>query len=262
MTPLEFVLPPVPDSVGYITPRHTTAHYWGGSPWPAWVDRSSPEAFQRSAPHSMCPDIVRGGHSFHVNGRGWLYFAYNEVGCPHGVRYDGRGPRRRTAAQGTNVGNDRSAAVVALIGDGDPLTEPCKRALLDAAARQGAPLDRKHADWISTSCGGPEVNPWVDAGAVLSAPRPAPAPSGPGFPDLTVPQLNHLIQRSKEGPMLYIIGNKRYLTDAGRVTDVTGGIRPKKVPTARITQHQSRVLRHLRDIADAAGQGPIGGLPR
>lgn len=159
------LLPPVPSSIGHINPFHLTAHYGGPSPWPGWVDRSTAEKFLASAPHSMCPEIVQSWHAYHVNSNGWLYGAYSSCTCPHGVRYEMRGRNRRTAAQGTNVGNAQSLATVYLAGDDDPLTDPAKIGYLAEAQRFGVPLDRWHSYWIATSCPGDPVRAWVQAGA-------------------------------------------------------------------------------------------------
>lgn len=152
-----------------IRPEMLTAHYGGPTPWPASADRSTPARFRDTTNHAQCPSIVRAYHDFHINGRGWAGFAYSSAVCPHGHRYEGRGPGRRTGANGTNSGNLRSYATVYLAGktdDGrfDPLTDEAKVAFLGEAERLGVPLLRNHSDWKSTDCAGSPIRAWQHAG--------------------------------------------------------------------------------------------------
>jgi hypothetical protein len=150
----------------------TTFHHGGPSPWTGGgIDRSSAAAFAATAPHSRCPSIWRAWDAFHRS-KGWVGIAYNFGACPHGFVFEGRGAGYRSAAQGTNAGNATSHAVVAMIGDGDPFTDPCKQAALDARhfcrshpKRPANDVLHKHKDWHSTACPGDQVSPWVDNGA-------------------------------------------------------------------------------------------------
>lgn len=146
-------------------PEGCTCHYGGPSPWGTSVDRGSAAAFLRTADHARCPTIMRAYQRFHMDTRGWSDFAYNSGDCPHGHRYEGRGPGIRSAAQGTTAGNDRSYASCSLIGDGDPITDPLKFAFLD----EGTPgrllaLRWGHRDWKSTACPGEPIYAWRLAG--------------------------------------------------------------------------------------------------
>lgn len=155
-----------------IKPEGDTLHYGGPSPW-SGVDRSSAARFLATADHARCPTIMRAYQNFHLDSRGWCDFAYSSAVCPHGTRYEGRGPGVRTAAQGTNDGNLRSYATVGLWGDGDPLTDPAKLAYLDEGARL-ARLRWGHRDWKSTACPGDPAYAWRVAGF--------PSPSSPPPP--------------------------------------------------------------------------------
>lgn len=152
-----------------VTARHLTAHYAGPSPWRNGIGS-----------HDRCAGIVRGYQSFHMDGNGWSDIAYSSLVCPHGVRFEGRGPGVRTAANGSNDGNSASLAICYVAGDRDPLTELARLAFLDEAARFGVPLDRVHSDWVPTSCPGDELRAWVKGGTPRPgiAPPPAP-PTGP-----------------------------------------------------------------------------------
>jgi hypothetical protein len=142
-----------------IRPEGTTLHYGGPSPWGSGVDRSSAARFLTTAEHARCATIMRAYQAFHLTTREWCDFAYSSGGCPHGTRYEGRGPGVRTAAQGTNDGNLRSYACVGLWGDGDPLTDPAKLAFLDEGARL-ARLRWGHRDWKATGCPGEPAWQW------------------------------------------------------------------------------------------------------
>lgn len=154
-----------------VSPRHLTAHHGGPSPWPGGIGS-----------HDRCAQIVRGYQSFHMDSNGWADIAYSSLVCPHGYRFEGRGPGVRTAANGTNAGNELSLATCYLAGEGDPLTDAAKAAFRDEADRFGLPLDRVHSDWFSTSCPGDELRAWVKGGAFRPTGDPAyppPAPSAP-----------------------------------------------------------------------------------
>ena len=154
-----------------INAEGNTGHWWGPSPWGDSVDRSSASRFERTANHSRCPSIARAGFDFHLS-QEWIGMAYSSLICPHGHIYDARGPGRRTAANGSNTGNARSHATCYVGGEGDPLTASAKRAFHQEQQRLGK-LRWSHMDWVSTSCGGPEVTAYVRAGA----PGPTGSPS-------------------------------------------------------------------------------------
>jgi len=167
-----------------IAPAGSTGHYFGPTPWGA-VDRSSPARFAASTNHARCPSIVRAAHDFHLS-KGWFGLAYSSVVCPHGGRYEGRGPGYRTGANGNDHGNFISYAILGLIGDDDPLSDAMKLAYLAEAERLRAPLRWDHSDWTATSCAGAPFRVWKAAGF------PSPAdylPSTPTTEALTVAQL-------------------------------------------------------------------------
>ncbi len=186
-----------------IVSEGVTAHYAGGSPW-GRADRSSPAAFVASTDHGRCPSIWRGFQAFHMDARGWADIAYSSGVCPHGHRLEGRGPGRRSAAQGTNAGNDRSEAVVYIAGDGDPLTVEAMAAFLDEGARlAGGRLRWQHGDWHSTSCAGPAIRAWKAAGW--------PSPNAP-VPDSTGGFLMPLTEADVEQLQADVTNTKAELT--------------------------------------------------
>lgn len=154
-----------------------TAHYGGPSPWRG-ADTSSAAAFRDSTDHARCPSIWRAWQAFHMDERRWNDIAYNSGICPHGVRLEGRGPGRRSGANGTNTGNARSTATCYIAGDADPITDEAKAAYLDECERMGSPPRWQHGDWKSTACAGSSIRAWKAQG--WPAPGSvAPAPSKP-----------------------------------------------------------------------------------
>ena len=120
-------------------------------------------------PHDQCASKVRGIQAFHIDGRGWNDIAYNAVVCPHGYVYEGRGPGVRSAANGTDPGNDNDVAVCYLSGEGDPFTPEGAQAMADAM-HWLAPGGKRHAhrDWKPTACPGDTIAAWAHSPAALT----------------------------------------------------------------------------------------------
>lgn len=133
-------------------------------------------------PHESCAAKVRGIQNFHMDGRGWADIAYNALVCPHGFVFEGRGPGRRSAAQGTNDGNAHYYAVCYLGGAGDPFTDAGAQAYLDAFAWLGGGSEKRpHSFFHATACPGDLIRGWINAG--LPAPgTPTPGPTPPPAP--------------------------------------------------------------------------------
>jgi hypothetical protein len=141
-----------------------------------------------SFPHSACAGKVRSIQNFHMDTRGWSDVAYTALVCPHGLVYEGRWVRTRTAANGTTDGNNRAYAVCYLGGQGDPFTlaaQKATRVVLDWLDTHGGagPGRNCHRDWKSTECPGDTICTWVRAGqptpggSVPTTPPPAPTPT-------------------------------------------------------------------------------------
>lgn len=188
-----------------INPGGLTVHYGGPSPWGAAADRSTPERFAATTDHERCPSIVRAWHAFHLS-KGWRGLAYSSAICAHGHRYQGRGVGRRTAANGTDAGNDRSYASCYIAGGDDPLTDGAKLAFADEGARL-AGLRWAHRDWKPTACPGGPLWQWRQAGFPLPAPPAVPAPPVMVTPQydpavVMVPIVARLIPRDGRGVWL------------------------------------------------------------
>lgn len=124
-------------------------------------------------PHASCPAKVRGIQAFHMDARGWSDIAYNAVVCPHGYVFEGRGQGVRSAANGTDVGNDADGAVCYLGGEGDPFTPEGAAAMADAL-HWLSPGGQRHAhrDWKPTTCPGDTIAAWVHSPAALTPGAP------------------------------------------------------------------------------------------
>lgn len=135
-------------------------------------------------PHTSCPAKWRGIQSFHMDQRGWSDIAYTAGICPHGYVLEGRWAGVRTAANGTNDGNNRALALCYLGGIGDPFPEAAALAMYVAAEwltdHGGAGTGRNgHRDWKSTECPGDTIYSWLQAGR--------PVTITPGDTDMTTP---------------------------------------------------------------------------
>lgn len=130
-----------------ITPQGVTIHYGGGR-----------QGITASTPHSRCEAVFKSWQNFHMNGHGWADLAYTGGFCQHGYALAGRGAGVRTAANGSNTGNQTSYAVVFVGGEGDTPTSDALDALKwwINTLRQSGAGNRvwAHRDWTSTSCPG------------------------------------------------------------------------------------------------------------
>lgn len=162
-----------------------------------------------SRDHSKCAAAVRGIQSFHMHTRGWADIAYSYLVCEHGYVFEGRGLYVGSAANGSTQANLDYYAVMALVGEGDKVTEALLDGIADAVAvcRQRAGNEVcGHRDRFGTECPGDELYRHVKAGrfsggkattpskpasaipSVGAKPpaRPKPAPKVPAFPGLTM----------------------------------------------------------------------------
>lgn len=177
-----------------ITPDGDTGHYDGGD--------------VGTVPHDRCPAMVRATQAYHMDApdHRWADIAYTSLECQHGYIFEGRWIGHRTAAQGTNDGNQRSYAHCVIAGPNDPLWAPAKRALVDVfgycKAHGSGPSRWGHRDWHPTACPGDAVYAYIKAG------MPAPNPSEAG----------HVIDGTLEELLLTPTGNGYYIvSDHGAI---------------------------------------------
>lgn len=151
--------------------RGVKAHYTGGRVNPATL-----------TDHAACREAVRGIQNGHMNGNGWADIGYSMIVCNHAVMV-GRGPGILPAANGSGLNSDHYAILV-LVGTSGvtTITDQMKRHFHEARAylmthgRAGKEIKR-HMDGYATSCPGPSVSAWVQAGAKLpTSSKPAPPP--------------------------------------------------------------------------------------
>lgn len=134
----------------------------------------------RVAIHDDCARRVRSIQAFHMDGRGWADIAYNWLVCHHGYRFAGRGLGVRSAAQGTDAGNDGYHAVCFLgfdVAGRADVTDEAKQAIRDCivsvrAEYKQATGVRPHSWFHSTACPGDELRAWITAGVPVPAPAP------------------------------------------------------------------------------------------
>lgn len=133
--------------------------------------------------HDKCAGLVRGVQKYHTTHNKWLDIAYTFVVCRHGYVFEGRGLRRRTAANGTERSNDGAYAVCALTGKGDELTPELLRGLRLAVEYLWANGARRrvtgHRDWFATDCPGDGLYGWLKRGMPLPKPPKPPKPPVP-----------------------------------------------------------------------------------
>ena len=153
----------------------------------------SAAAADQVADHAGCAGRVRSIQNFHMDGNGWADIAYSWLTCQHGFAFQGRGWGVRSAANGTNAGNDRYHAVCFLgadKADRDDVT-PTGRKVIASVIAQGRELWPKawevklHKDFKATSCPGLELSSWVRADMPIdweTGERPADMPVGEAVP--------------------------------------------------------------------------------
>lgn len=111
-------------------------------------------------------EIMRLVQAFHQDDRGWNDFAYNFAIGRSARIFEGRGWGKRGAHAGTNAVNNRSMAIVFLIGQGETPTPDMYHAaeeLLHEGLDRGYDPNqfRPHSDVRSTQCPGPAITRWL-----------------------------------------------------------------------------------------------------
>lgn len=111
--------------------------------------------------HAGCIARWRAWQTFHMDRHGWADIAYTGGFCDHGYALAGRGFGVRTAANGTNSGNQDYYAIVWLGGESETPTRLAVDALgwwVQQARDHGAGLRvRPHRVFTSTQCPGPHL---------------------------------------------------------------------------------------------------------
>lgn len=147
---------------------------------------------QRINSHDDCVRAWRNWQRYHMDTHGWSDIAYTMGFCQHGYVFAGRGAGVRTAANGTNTGNQRYYAATWIGGEGQTPT----RAALDAfewcvleLRKVGAGRKvRPHNFFKSTACPGHGIRAHcaiINDRDLSTQPAPKPAPPQPPKPQPT-----------------------------------------------------------------------------
>jgi hypothetical protein len=144
------------------------------------VHYSAADADEQAA-HARCASRVRSIQAYHMDTKQWADIAYSYLVCKHGYVFEGRGRGIRTAAQGTNAGNDAWHAVCFLGDDTagrDDVTDLGREAIRDAVrhcnAWSNATGVRPHSAFHATGCPGDDLRGWIARGMPVAAPTPPP----------------------------------------------------------------------------------------
>lgn len=131
--------------------------------------------------HASCESRWKGWQNYHMDSHKWADIAYTLGACQHGYLLAGRGAGVRTAANGTNIGNQTSYAICWIGGQGDAPTQDALDAIDEGIRRlraAGAGLRVwSHQDWRSTSCAGPQVTAHARRRNSQAIPAAAEAPA-------------------------------------------------------------------------------------
>lgn len=190
--------------------------------------------------HSLCAGKIRGIQRSHMAGE-WYDIAYNEIACPHGYRFEGRGYHVQTGANGSSTANRKYYAILALVGQGDPITADLLRALGDAfdayrGQADAGPETTQHRIVLqryagkSTECPGDTLARLESAGQFMYHP-PAPRPQ-----PITTPKGNEMLVRVTGTDPVYVTDGLscRWLPNSTALADyraarVDAGLPPVKV---------------------------------
>ncbi|MGC9379478.1 peptidoglycan recognition protein family protein [Streptomyces sp. MH13] len=155
-----------------------------------------------AADHRDCAGQVRGIQRDHMDGNGWWDIAYTYLVCNHGYVFEGRGVGLRSAANGSDFGNQRYYAICGLVGGFlvyDEITPQLVYGFRSAIAHlrsvgNAGTGTEPHGIFVSTDCPGsrlyslmPDMEPGPGKGSGGWVPKPPPPmdssyPSAPVFP--------------------------------------------------------------------------------
>lgn len=123
--------------------------------------------------HEECNRLIREIQNFHMDIRGWNDIAYSMIACDHGFSV-GRGAHVLTAANGPGLNMDHYSILLLRGNSGaKKLTDALKfnfheaRKYLMTFGDAGKEI-KGHRDGYSTDCPGPDIYPWIHAGAPIN----------------------------------------------------------------------------------------------
>lgn len=212
-----------------------------------WVGPGTWGAAGSIGRHSLCAGKVRGIQRSHQAGE-WRDIAYNEVCCPHGYRFEGRGHNVQTGANGSSAGNRSHYAILALVGVGDAVTTQLLEALEDAfddyrrhaAAGDDTTTHRsilRRETGRTTECPGDRLAALEAAGRF--SPRP-PAPPAPTPPPDPTPAANKrrtamLVKVKGSDPVWVSDGiTRRHLPNSTALADYRAALKAAGAPASAL----------------------------
>lgn len=170
-----------PESISRnITPdKGGVAIHYGGPRQPA---------AESDADHALCVKTWLAWQNYHMNVHGWVDIAYTGGFCNHGFAFAGRGAGIRTAAQGTNAGNQNYYGVVWIGGEYQTPTQAAYDAAewwIDQLRKNGkaGKSVKPHRFFHLTGCPGDSLLAFATThdgkDISIAPPKPAPAPTSP-----------------------------------------------------------------------------------
>lgn len=168
-------------TTGLIKPDHVGTNVWPQRGGVAIHWAGDHQGISSSTPHATCRIRLRAWQEYHMDGHGWSDLAYNWVICQHAIVMVGRGWGVRSAANGSNDGNDRYLAACWMGGTSDPGPSASVLdtfgSLIQEVRRRGAGVDvQPHQHFFGTTCPGKSLT------AMTAAWRAKKFPAVPAFP--------------------------------------------------------------------------------
>ncbi len=215
---------------------------------------------QRIAEHATCLRRWKAWQDYHMDSHGWADIAYTGGYCDHGYALAGRGAGVRTAANGTNAGNDSYYGVVWIGGQGETPTQAALDALdwwvLELRTHGGAG-DRvvPHQVFTGTQCPGTPLigraqqldrQPISADGPAVPPPVPSPTPPPAPRPQPIVPPYPGLSRQGMRNSRATRAYQQR-LRDRGWRIVVDGDHGPATTAVLRAFQAEKRL------VADGVG---------
>lgn len=192
----------------------------------------SASEYDRAPEVGLCDDRVRAIQNYHMDAKDhkWADIAYSFLVCHHGDIFEGRGWGVRTAANGTNWGNDHFLAVCFLGADKvdrDDVTDTGRQAITSVIQEcrrrvQTATAVYSHSDIKATACPGNELRAWLRLGMPLPVPeRKEPQRVIVNAPQVTIlahPDWGGYLQVTSDGGVFQSDGNPPFYGSLGSVT--------------------------------------------
>lgn len=160
-------------------------------------------AAEPNASHDLCVKTWRSWCRYHMNNRGYTDIAYTGGFCNHGYAFAGRGLKVRTAANGTNKGNQNFYAIVWIGGENQ---DPSPAAIAAAdwwvnnLRQAGAGnLVRPHRFFKSTGCPGTILDAYAQSRNERSVSSPKTVSKPQAQTDSVVKRLQEIMGAKPDG---------------------------------------------------------------